>query len=85
MNNLIKVLPIIFIFWGLSISFAQTEKKKDLLSGVIQENGLPVGWIRAVDNFECTVKFQNGSIYFERLMPDEKCSFAFSQNAENGE
>jgi hypothetical protein len=85
MKNLIKTLPIIFLFWAVNISFAQIEKKKDLLAGVIQESGLPAGWMRAADNFECTVKFQNGSIYFERLEPEEKCSFAFSQNAENGE
>ena len=90
MKKSIGILPIIIL---LMTNFILGQKIKDvnLLGGAIQEsespfeNGLPKGWMRAVDNYECTVKFESGSIYFERLLPDEKCSFAFSQDAENGD
>ena len=58
----------------------------NVLEGRIQETGLPNGWDTAVDNFNCTVSFQNGSIFFERMSPNEKCSFFFSrQGVPNGE
>jgi hypothetical protein len=57
----------------------------NLLEGSIQANGLPDGWMTSVDNFNCTVKFQNGALNFERLSPDEKCSFAFNKTLSNGD
>jgi hypothetical protein len=57
----------------------------NLLESSLQENGLPDGWMTAADNFNCTVKFQDGAIYFERLSRDEKCSFAFHRNLSNGD
>ncbi|MFV0387458.1 MAG: hypothetical protein ACK5NT_01790, partial [Pyrinomonadaceae bacterium] len=54
----------------------------DLLAGKIQSNGMPEGWVKSVDN-NCTVKFQNRAIYFERQSPDEKCSFVYTGKTTN--
>jgi len=89
MKNLVRILPLVILFLMTNFSFGQQPTPPsntiNLLEGSLQENGLPNGWTTSVDNFDCTIKFQNGAIYFERLSPDEKCSFAFSRNMDNGD
>lgn len=88
MKNLIRILSFVVLCLMTNFSFGQQpvslSNTINLLEGSVQSNGLPNGWMTAVDNLDCTIKFQNGAIYFERLSPNEKCSFAFSKNLDNG-
>lgn len=94
-TKLVRILVLStfsFSFAGFPARTVAAEQQRtlpsntiNLLEGSLQENGLPDGWTTAADNFECTVKFQDGAIYFERLLRDEKCSFFFYKNLSNGD
>lgn len=47
-----------FVAFFAQAALAQkADKPINLLFGEIQANGLPKGWETAVDNFDCTIKF----------------------------
>lgn len=83
------IVASFLVFVLTNIVFPQqsnpTSNITDLLSGEIQANGLPSGCETAVDNYDCTIKFdENKAIYFERQTIGEKCSFALTREMPNG-
>lgn len=85
LKTILTTLISILLIAGGNNFAQQKSNRTNLLGGAIQENGLPAGWITAVDNYECAVKFDGNSIYFERQVKDEKCSFAFTKEMPDGE
>lgn len=88
MKNTNYVLALVMSIVTVTLTLGQgnpTLNVIDLLNGEIQGNGLPKSWMTAADNSDCTIKFVNGAIHFERMSPNQKCSFAFRQNLDNGD